>query len=284
MIERLVMTGIRTGFRVGEKVWPQQAANQAVRLWMRVPKPPPPARRDRGVEPGEPLEIYVNGRPINALAWGEGPVVACAHGWSGWWQQFSVYIEPLTAAGFRVVTWDAPSHGDSAPGRFGTGRSGMPELAETISAVFAAVGPIHGLIAHSGAALAALQAMHTSPAPQRLAFISSSVAGSDQLSYFSDLLGWGPRTVQLAEELIERRYDVELADWELLNRLPAKRPPLLILHFEDDAQTPLSAARRLADQWPGAQLRTSPNLDHHRILWAEWTENQVLEFMTERLP
>ena len=273
------MTAIKAWFAVGERFFPRRAASRAVRMWMRVPPPPPSSRRDRGVPPGEPLDINIDGRPINALSWGSGPVIACAHGWGAWWQQFSVYIEPLTAAGFRVVCWDAPSHGESAPGQFGPGRSGMPDLTAAIEAVAAQLGPLHGLIAHSGATLAAPQAMRSGVRPGRVAFISTSVAASDQLAYFSGLLGWGPRTVQQAREQIEQQFAVKMAEWELLDLLPAELPTLLMLQAEQDAQTPLASAQRLAERWPGARLRITADHDHHRILWASWTRDQVVDFM-----
>lgn len=231
------MNAIKSGFWLGERLFSRRAAALAVKMWMRVPPAPPLTRRDRGVPPGEQLPIEVDGRPINALSWGDGPVVLCAHGWGAWWQQYSVYVEPLTAAGFRVVAWDAPSHGDSAPGQYGPGRSGMPDLTAAIEAVASAVGPIHALVAHSGATLASMQAMRRGVRPGRVVFISTSVAASDQLAYFSRLLGWGPRTVRLAVESIEQSFEVELADWELLERLPAELPPALMLHHDADLQT-----------------------------------------------
>lgn len=279
-ITPVVMAGIKAWFVVGERAYPRRAAARAVKMWMRVPPPPPPARRDRGVSAGESLDIEVAGRPINALGWGAGPVILCAHGWGAWWQQYSVYIEPLTAAGFRVVAWDAPSHGDSAPGEFGPGRSGMPDLAAAIEAVADAVGPVHGLIAHSGATLAAMQTMRRGVRPGRVAFISTSVAASDQLAYFSRQLGWGPKIIGHAVDAIEQGFDVTMADWELIDGLPTELPPLLMLHHEVDGQTPLAGARRLAERWPDARLRITADHDHHRILWANWTLSQIVDFMS----
>ncbi len=285
IITAAIMTGIRAWFAVGERLFPARAARDAERLWMRVPPPPPMERRDRGVRPGEPLQIEVNGRPISALAWGQGPVVLCAHGWNAWWQQYSVYVDPLVEAGFRVVVWDAPSHGDSAPGRYGAGRSGMPELAEAITAVADAVGgEVYGLIAHSGGSLAALQAIRQGLQVQRMVAISTSVAASDQVDYLRGALGWGPRTVAQSTTAIETRYGVDFPEWELVDLLPqsgVELPKLLMLHHRGDHQTPLARAELLASRWPGARLVVTDEYDHHRILWAPWTVAQTIDFLTE---
>lgn len=278
------LTGIKSYFAVGERLFPARAAKSALTMWLRMTPPPATASRDRGVAPGEPLSIEVNGRAINVLSWGAGPVVLCAHGWNAWWQHFSVYVQPLVDAGLRVVAWDAPSHGDSAPGEFGAGQSGMPDLRDAILAVAEAVGPdqVHGVIAHSGATLATMNAMVRGFRPERVVFVSTSVKGSDQISYFSQMLGWGPRTVERAFELIADEFQVDLAEWELDERLAGSElelPPLLMLHHAHDAQTPLAAARHLAEIWPDARLRVTEDYDHHRLLWAPWTVDQAVDFL-----
>lgn len=278
-----IMGGIRGWFLAGERLFPARAAQDAERVWLRVPPPPPLQRRERGVPAGERLAIEVAGRPIEAFAWGAGPVVLCVHGWHAWWQQFSVYIEPLVAAGFRVVAWDAPSHGASAPGSFGAGRSGMPELTDAILAVADAVGgQIHGLIAHSGGSLAALQAIRLGLQAKRLVFVSTSVAASDQIDFLQRTLGWGPKTLAGATQRIEQRYEVAFPDWELVDLLPTsgvELPPLLMLHHRSDAQTPLTRAELLAERWPGARLVVTDDFDHHRILWAPSTVAQAVDFL-----
>lgn len=280
------MTGIRGYFLAGERVFPRRAAKSAVTMWMRIPAAPPAERRDRGVVGEERLDITVNGRPINAVAWGSGPVVLCAHGWSGWWQQYSVYVRPLLAQGFRVVAWDAPSHGDSAPGQYGAGRSGMPDLSDAIKAVAEQVGDghVYGLIAHSGATLAAMNAMADGVRFDRLVFVSTSTSGAAQVSYFSKMLGWGPRTVEIASDQIAHDFEIDWDDWEMPERfeqLGLDLPPLLMLHHAHDRQTPLADAQRLGDIWPGSWLRVTDDYDHHRLLWAPWTVDQAVRFLRD---
>jgi pimeloyl-ACP methyl ester carboxylesterase len=57
----------------------------------------------------------------------------------------------LVGAGFRVVAYDAPAHGEST-GRFAS----LPEFARALADVAEALGKIHGLFGHSlgGAAVA----------------------------------------------------------------------------------------------------------------------------------
>src|SRR5512143_2769531 len=46
--------------------------------------------------------------------WGEsGPAVLLMHGWGGSRAQMTGFVAPLLAAGFRVVAYDQPAHGES---------------------------------------------------------------------------------------------------------------------------------------------------------------------------
>ena len=75
--------------------------------------------------PGRPFQVELNGRKVAGEVWGERPAggapdradagrlpgprlgrVALAAG---------RFVAPLVAAGFRVVAFDAPSHGDPTP-------------------------------------------------------------------------------------------------------------------------------------------------------------------------
>src|SRR5688572_16391660 len=40
------------------------------------------------------------------------PTILLVHGWEGRGAQLAAFIEPLVAKGFRVVTFDAPGHGE----------------------------------------------------------------------------------------------------------------------------------------------------------------------------
>ena len=58
--------------------------------------------------------------------------------------QLGAFVEPLVEAGYRVVAYDGPAHGES-PGR----RTNIFKLTEGLMAVADAVGPLSGVIAHS---------------------------------------------------------------------------------------------------------------------------------------
>lgn len=275
--------GLRAGFVVGEKVSPELASRAAERLWFSVPTPPPFARRNRGLDLGELGQVDVHGTPVTTHSWGEGPVVLLVHGWSGWYQQFGLYVAPLVAAGFRVVTWDAPSHGESPPGRYGPGRSGIPDLTDALLAVGRASGDgVHGVVAHSGGAMAAVQAMTSGLRVERAVLLAASVDAQDVLSLLRRRMSWGDRTVGILIGRMERIQRIRLDDFDMVAATqghPDHLPPALLLHDVGDDETPPEGSRRLASVWPGAVVEETVGLGHHHILWAPRTIEHTVAFL-----
>lgn len=279
------LAGMRLFFGVGEHLSPTLWARPAMAVWLRVPPAPPLARRDRGVPAGEPFSLIVNGRRVSGYSWGSGPIVMLAHGWAGWWQQLSLYIEPLVQAGFQVVAWDAPSHGDSEQGRFGKHRGGMPDFADANTAVAQHFGNghVHGIVAHSAGSMTTVMAMLDGLTADRLVMIAPSISGRDQLERISRLCGWGPKLTRATAQRVMDTYDVDLYTHEIPDRVAdtdIELPPALIIHDHDDPETPLSTSKRLANIWPMSRTYFTRGLGHFKVLWAHDTVAKTVAFLT----
>src|SRR5690349_8837393 len=95
---------VRAGFRTLEHVAPALGALWADRWWFTLPTSAvgdlPPA--------GTAFEVESEGHVVRGHRWGSGPVVYLVHGWGGNETQLARFVPPLLAAGFSVVTHDAP--------------------------------------------------------------------------------------------------------------------------------------------------------------------------------
>ncbi len=140
-----VPTYLRRGFGAVQAVSPALAARAAERLFFTPPRRRDSAETEAFLASGRRFVLPVAGRPVVCWRWGGGPVVYLAHGWGGRGGRLSDFADPLAAAGFAVVTWDAPGHGAS-----GRGMSSMPEFARALSAVVSSQGPAPGDPACSG--------------------------------------------------------------------------------------------------------------------------------------
>ena len=78
-------------------------------------------------------------------SWGSGsPAVLLLHGWGGSRAQMTGFVNPLLAAGYRVVTFDQPAHGES-DGK----TTNILEIAPALGALAARAGNFHAIVAHS---------------------------------------------------------------------------------------------------------------------------------------
>ncbi|MBE1488161.1 alpha/beta fold hydrolase [Plantactinospora soyae] len=258
------MGGLRLTFGVLERVAPGPGAVLAERIWCTVPRgavhPPEVA--------GERFTVPVHGRTVVAEAWGAGPVVYLMHGWGGWRGQFTGFVAPLVAAGHRVIAFDAPSHGDSAPGAYGPRRGLLPEFVDALEAVVRIGGPAHTVIGHSlGGAATAIAALDGLPA-ERLVLIS---AMADPIAYTSDFaraLGFGERIRTGFLHRLERRVGRRMPEFDVRARVAGQTqlPPVFVVHDRADRQVRFTDGEALAAAWPEAELLVSEGLGHRRIL------------------
>jgi pimeloyl-ACP methyl ester carboxylesterase len=269
-------TIVRT-FGLLERVGPGLGTRWAERLWFTVPRPP--ARRDDAASPGRRFQLPVEGATVTGEAWGDGPVVYLMHGWGGWRGQLGALVDPLVAAGHRVVAFDAPGHGDSTPGPAGQHRSTILEFAGALAAVVAANGPAHAVVAHSLGATAAAFAMRHGLAAGRAVFVAPMADPVPYTRVFAGRLGFGERVRSRLVRRLERRVGRPMSAFDV----PAMArgwatPPLLLVHDREDAETGWSDSAAIAQAWPGARLISTSGLGHRRILRAPAVVAEVVAF------
>jgi pimeloyl-ACP methyl ester carboxylesterase len=261
---------LRPIFRTLERVAPGAAVSLATRIWFT-----PPRRRARSAGPrpagARQITVPVNGRPIVVDIWADGgcgqPTVYLVHGWGGWRAQLDPFVAPLLAAGYRVVSYDALNHGDSPRGRYGR-MTNLPEMWGALAAVIAAVGPAHGVIAHSlGATSTALGALD-GLAVGRLVLIAPPADPPAYTRQFARTLGFSGRIGDGVNGRVERLVNRPITDFDIPARLRAASglPPLLLIHDRDDKEAAYADAPRIAAGWPGTELVTTEGLGHRRIL------------------
>lgn len=196
-------------------------------------------------------------------AWsiGRGPTVLLVHGWEGRGSQMGAFIEPLVAAGFRVVTFDAPGHGRS------TGqRSSLVEMADAVSDIGRAAGPLYGIVAHSAGAAVTTMALADGLRAEQVVFLAPPADPGRFLYALADWLGLPEDIPRRTQERIERRFDVRWKDLETTALAPRMKVPLLILQDRDDRQVRLGEAEKIRQSWPQARLLTTTGLGHVRPL------------------
>jgi pimeloyl-ACP methyl ester carboxylesterase len=258
---------VRASFRTLEVFAPALAARWAERIWFTLPQP----RRHPSVSvdaPRTPYTVEVDGHTVVGDVWGTGTrTVYALHGWAGYRGQLEPFVAPLVARGLRVVTLDAPSHGDSAAGAFGPRSSSIPEFAAALNAVTARFGRPYALIAHSLGATAAAVALCDGLPAHRVVLLAPMASPLSFARQFAQVLGLGGRTYGRLIRRVERRVGAPMHHFDVpeLGRAIAM-PPTLVIHDRGDVSTPVSDGAAIAAAWPTARLRVTTGLGHRRML------------------
>jgi len=241
-------------------------------------RPKRPLRENETLRRAIPLGVQLGGTRLNALQWGEGPVVLLAHGWNGRGTQLGAFVEPLVERGYRVVAFDAPGHGQTAGHR-----CTMAHLADSITAVGRAVWPVHAVIGHSAGALAAMLAQVSGLEADRLVLVAPPAG---PIAWVNELAA----ELQLGEDVKQRvidRIEDHMARWpttrgpEVARTLDA---PMLVVHDAQDADVDWARARAIADAAPHAELVTTHGLGHRRILRDVDVVRRVVDFIDDIVP
>lgn len=276
---------LRLTLQVLERTAPARAAVLAEKLWFAVPPLAPTSRAAR-VTPsgGAPFFLMSGSSEISGQSFGpdKGPLALLVHGWGGHWQQLAAHIPALVEAGYRVVAWDAPSHGRSTHSHLGQGRSSVLELTQALVDVVDQMGTPSLVLAHSIGAMATLRAMRQRDLGGQFVFFAPDVRLEPALDWFAGAVGMGPRTRELMTGKVLDDLGLDLAGFDLtrdVRRLAEQDmlPGLLVVHDLLDPDSPFAEGERLCELWPGAELVRTEGLGHRAVIWDKEVVQKVAE-------
>jgi pimeloyl-ACP methyl ester carboxylesterase len=293
----LAFKALRTGLQLGSVVAPRTTGRVALRLF-RTPFDPmgPNARKQAAVEEGrqtfaaaEVHRIPLEAGHVQAYRFMPDPAqdrsqtVALVHGWANQAFFMRAFAADLVQAGFRVLAFDLPAHGDSS------GRMTDPfDGARALQAVADALGSLHGIVAYSfGGAVTAVAIEGAAPlagpvAASRIALVAAPNAIEDVTRRFGELAGLGPRAQTSFEDQLTSRGGRSLDSLRVGRILAESGRPLLVIHSRDDREIPFADSEKLARSGGNAVLHPVDGLGHRRILYAPEVTARVTAFMIER--
>ena len=267
-----MLASIRLFFAVLGRLSRALAGRLAAKLFARPRRHPRPERERELIARGTRLALPDG---LHATAWGAGPTVLLVHGWEGRGAQLGAFVDPLVAAGYRVVALDGPAHGDS-PGVTTTG----PEFARALVATRDVVGPLAAIVGHSFGGFTSLLAVSRGLPTSRIVTIGTPGSVPEVLRDFLRLIKLPDAALPSMIASLEARVGAPMASFEVEAFAPTIDVPVLVVHDTDDREVPYEDGRRLADVF-GARLLTTNGLGHRRILFAPDVVAAVVEFIEE---
>jgi len=230
------------------------------------------------VEWGNNYRIPFEGGELAVTTWGSnGPAVLLMHGWGGSRAQMTGFVDSLLFAGYRVVAYDQPAHGES-DGRI----TNLLEIAPTMDLIVRQEGRFHAIIAHSFGTLITSYALVNRgfPPPAKLVYFGAFNRLLDSLPRFQVL-------ARLSDEIMDgfRMMLFENFGREVLESItneslaPKINIPALMFHDVADDVTPVEDSRAIARVWLHAQFIDTQGLNHRGALQSKSIHEKVVEFL-----
>ena len=262
---------------------PTLAGKLALRFFMTPPNFGIPRKEVALRESATLTFIMVRHRKISLRSWGDvqAPVVLLSHGWGGRCTQFHAFILPLVEAGYRVIGFDIPGHGDSE-GK----RTNMMDVASIIACIEKETGPFKAIIGHSfgtGTALLSIDKFQVKPDKLILIAYFSNVLWITEL--FGELFSLSKKTINAMREVALNTFATTYGikwQWEDLSptqTIKSVAADILLIHDAEDHEVPLHQAEPLQTVAPQAQVMTTTGYGHRKILMNKKVINTVIGFI-----
>lgn len=259
-----------------ERFAPSLAHRYFVRLFFTPLRYAVPQKEKKAETFAEKFFVEVAGKKVQCYTWGNGQPVLFIHGWAGRATQFRRFVKPLTTAGYRVVGFDGPAHGNSE-GR----KTNILEFEEALHKIYEKIGRPVAIIAHSfGGGAALFSAMNGLPVVKLINIASPTIGDEIINTYLKAIQGSGSTRDFFKKYMVKtygKSFD-EFTSSYFIQHLP--RPvKLLLVHDEGDKEVAIKHAEVLIKLYPTAQLIRTKGLGHTRILKDDAVINACVTFI-----
>jgi pimeloyl-ACP methyl ester carboxylesterase len=265
-------------YGVVTRVSPRLAGRLALTLFLT-----PPRRRLETVDApvfarARRSQVAVGGRTVRIFEWGDPShdAILLLHGWGSHAARFGGFVTPLLGAGFRVVGFDAPAHGESA-GR----RSDLRQFRESLADVIGARGPVRGIVAHSlgGAAAVWLCAEAPPDALRALVCVGMPRDSGYMMESFALVIGLRDDARRYLREHFVAKFGDPPEAFSTHALAPRVTLPTLVVHDRDDDVAPLEHAQGFAAALPDGTLHVTHGLNHSGPLRDPATIGTIVAFL-----
>ena len=227
---------------------------------------------------GNNYRIPFEGGELAVTTWGErGPAVLLMHGWGGARAQMTGFVEPLLSAGYRVVAYDQPAHGES-DGKL----TNVLEITPTMDLIRQKEGDFDAIIAHSFGTLVTSYALvkRNFPPPAKLVYFGAFNRLLDSLPRFQVLAKLPDEIIAALREMIYANFGHGTLDVIVNEAMVSQiNIPALMFHDKADTVTPVEDSRSIAQAWKHAQFVETDGLGHRGALQLKEIHEQVIKFL-----
>lgn len=218
---------------------------------------------------------------LAVTTWGDesNPKVLLMHGWGGARAQMTGFVNLLLKAGYFVVAYDQPAHGESD----GT-LTNILEISPTMNLMQNQFGKFDVVIAHSFGTIITSYAITkiNFSAPKKLIYFGAFNRLLDALPRFQVLAKLPDELINGLRHMIEENFGKNVLN-HIVNEELVKEIniPALVFHDRSDEVTPVEDSRAIANTWIHAQYIETNGLGHRGALQSKEVHEQVIKFLKQ---
>jgi pimeloyl-ACP methyl ester carboxylesterase len=250
----------------------------AVRLAHRMFYVPRSRRKGALSLPGlQQVSLEVRGKRVACYTVGTGRPALVIHGWESAVSRLEPLIQALVEAGFQVITFDMPAHGQSAGQE-----TDIIEVTEIGLELERRFGPFSVALAHSYGGACLVNLVRQGMKIDRLVLFATPASYVSMIDRFSKFLGLWPWVKAAFVRSINRRYAPHRLESELdtVRSLSAAARPTLVVHDVGDLSIPYGDSVLLARAHPRVSLLPTEGLGHNKIMTNASVIGRCIEFLT----
>lgn len=227
----------------------------------------------------EKYELNVNNQKLKCWKYGTGPALIFVHGWNGRGIQFHSFFKTMLDAGFSLVFFDGPGHGES-DGR----TSSYFQMTDAARAVINDIGPenIVALLGHSFGAAAIINSLEKENLSIPAILFAPALYLKELLDKAFDLHGIPFKIFRSIINDYEKKYGYVLEKdnpVKILERYPIDA---LIVHDSEDRVTPYNESVQIAEQQNNLKIHSTSGLGHKKILNDKEVIKNSVDFITSQ--
>ncbi|MCU0348632.1 MAG: alpha/beta hydrolase, partial [Saprospiraceae bacterium] len=271
---------VKWGFTIFGQVFPKAAAKLAFKLFTTPRTRAAHKRTDEVIESARLFEVLYGKIILKCYEWGRGErTVLLVHGWESRGTALRSFVPGLVQAGYRVVAFDGPAHGNS-----GGKQTNLPEFAGAVRAVLTQVGPVHGIITHSfgGSTTSfALAHLDNSIEVERLVLVAVPASTRKVVADFAKLVSLPKRTVEALKAIMHRKLNgIHFHETDLVESLAkAKVGEVLVVHDKFDPAVDFDSAEAIFEKYDHASLLVTQGYGHFHLMKHPEVVHRVINFV-----
>jgi pimeloyl-ACP methyl ester carboxylesterase len=228
---------------------------------------------------GNSFKVKYEAYELIGTTWGyeSNPKVLLMHGWGGARAQMTGFVKPLLQAGYFVVAYDQPAHGES-DGKL----TNVLEISPSMNVLAERFGKFDFVIAHSfGTIITSYAIVNLNfPKPNKLVYFGAFNQLLDALPRFQVLAKLPDEMITALRAMIDEKFGIgrlgTIANATLVKEIHI---PALLFHDEADEVTPVDDSRAIAKTWAHAQYIETKGLGHRGALQSKEIHTQVISFL-----